>query len=58
MKRLVQPELLDTLPPDDPLAIGSRRDLHRINWWMRNHAIVASALQSHLPRAPDRKSVV
>ena len=54
MKRLVQPELLDTLPPDDPLAIGSRRDLHRINWWMRNHAIMAGALQRHLPRAPKQ----
>ena len=54
MKRLVQPEILDTLPPDDPLAIGSRRDLHRINWWMRNHAIMAGALQRHLPRAPKK----
>ena len=54
MKRLVQPEILDTLPPGDPRAIGSRRDLHRINWWMRNHAIMAGALQSHLPRAPKK----
>jgi len=49
MKRLVQPELLDTLPPDDPLAIGSRRDLRRVNWWMGNHRIMRRALQCYLP---------
>ena len=48
MKRLVQPELLDTLPPEDPLAIGSRRDLRRVNWWMGNHRIMRRALQSRL----------
>jgi len=46
MKRIVEPELLDTLPPDDPRAIHSRRDLRRINAWMRNHAIMANALQT------------
>src|ERR1039458_5572233 len=54
MKRLVQPELLDTLPADDPRAVHSRRDLRRINAWMRNHAIMAAALQSsvngHVPK--------
>lgn len=44
MKRLVQPELLDTLPPDDPRAIHSRRDLRRVNWWMGNPGIMARAL--------------
>ena len=46
MKRIVEPELLDTLPPDDPRAIRSRRDLRRVNAWMRNHATMASALKS------------
>ena len=46
MKRIVKPELLDELPPDDPSAIHSRRDLRRINAWMRNHAIMANALQT------------
>jgi len=46
MKRIVEPELLDTLPSDDPRAAGSRRDLRRINAWMRNHAIMANALQT------------
>ena len=41
MKRLVQPELLDSLPPDDPRARGSRRDLRRVNWWMGHHVILA-----------------
>ncbi|MFZ1073306.1 MAG: class I SAM-dependent methyltransferase [Verrucomicrobiia bacterium] len=46
MNRLVQPELLDTLPFEDPRAIHSRRDLRRINAWMRNHTIMAAALQT------------
>jgi hypothetical protein len=49
MKRLVQPELLDSLPPEDPGAIGSRRDLCRINWWMGNHRLMRRALRDHLP---------
>ena len=46
MKRIIEPELLDTLPPDAPRAAGSRRDLRRLNTWMRNHAIMANALQT------------
>jgi hypothetical protein len=46
MKRIIQPELLDTLPVHDPGAVHSRRDLRRINAWMRNHAIMAAALQT------------
>ena len=46
MNRIVQPELLDTLPANEPRAIHSRRDLRRINAWMRNHAIMAAALQT------------
>ena len=49
MKREVQPELLDTLSPTDPLAIGSRRDLRRVNGWMGNHRILRRALELHLP---------
>jgi hypothetical protein len=54
MKRIVKPELLDTLPPDDPRAIRSRRDLRRINWWMRNHVIMTGALESNASAAPGR----
>jgi Methyltransferase domain len=48
MNRLVQPELLDELPPEDPRAMWSRRDLRRINAWMRNHAIMVKALRNRL----------
>ncbi len=44
MNRIVKPELLDELPPADPRAVRSRRDLRRVNAWMRNHAIMARAL--------------
>ena len=47
MKRIVKPELLDTLPPNDPRAIRSRRDLRHINSWMRNHSIMADALKNN-----------
>jgi SAM-dependent methyltransferase len=55
MKRIVQPELLDTLPPDDPRAARSRRDLRRVNSWMRNHAIMAKALQNNLNQHTPRQ---
>ncbi|HUA37565.1 MAG TPA: hypothetical protein VMA35_04100 [Candidatus Sulfopaludibacter sp.] len=48
MNRIVQPELLDELPIDDPRAVHSRRDLRRVNAWMRNHAIMANALRNQL----------
>ena len=52
MKRNVQPEILDTLSPGDPRAIRSRRDLRRINWWMRHHAIMSQALGKNLSAPP------
>ncbi|MEI9864944.1 MAG: class I SAM-dependent methyltransferase [Limisphaerales bacterium] len=54
MNRIVQPELLDTLSPEDPRAIRSRQDLQRVNWWMRNHSIMARALENNLREAPSR----
>ncbi len=48
MKRQVEPELLDELPVDDPQAVGSRRDLCRVNAWMRNPNLMAGALRNHL----------
>jgi hypothetical protein len=50
VKRTVQPELLDVLPPDDPRAIRSRQDLRRVNDWMGNHDIMAGALQKSSAR--------
>jgi hypothetical protein len=52
VKRCVQTELLDTLPVGDPRAVRSRRDLRRVNGWMRQHAIMANALQTALHRHP------
>ena len=40
-ERRVEPEWLDTLPPDDPRAQRSRRDLRALNALMGNAAIVA-----------------
>jgi hypothetical protein len=52
MKRIVQPEFLDTLPPDDPRALRSRRDLRRVNAWMGNAGIMANALKENFPGTP------
>jgi hypothetical protein len=41
MPRLLQPELLDALPPDHPDARHSRRDLRLINLLMGNHRWLA-----------------
>ena len=42
--RVLVPEILDHLAPSDPRALRSRRDLSRINWVMRQSAIMANAL--------------
>lgn len=42
--RSITPELLDLLPADDPRAITSRRDLQRINFVIRQQAIMARSL--------------
>ena len=47
MNRIIEPELLDKLPPDDPRAVRSRRDLRRVNAWMRNHKLLAGALKNN-----------
>ena len=45
MQRVVQPELLDSLPADDPSARRSRRDLRRINGMMGNLRWLARAIR-------------
>jgi len=55
MTRLVETEWLDELPPDDPDAVRSRRDLRRVNSWMRHHAIMAAELLNRFPgRSPEQ----
>jgi len=49
MIRCVEPEWLDALPPDDPTAVRSRRDLQRVNAWMGHCGIMARALRSTCP---------
>ena len=44
-ERVVTPEILDALPPEDPRAIRSRRDLVLVNALMGNARGIASALQ-------------
>ena len=43
--------------PDDPLALGCRRDLKRINAWMGNAKIVARAMRS-LPPSERAEHIV
>ena len=56
MERLVEPEILDRLAPDDPEAIGSRRDLRRINALMGNFRWMKRAILN-LPADRRRKIV-
>jgi hypothetical protein len=44
MKRVVEPELLDALPPGDPRAVRSRNDLRRVNRLMGNQSVLGHAL--------------
>jgi hypothetical protein len=57
MDRIVQPELLDHLPADDPRAVRSRNDLRRVNWFMANAAIISSALRKHFGAGAPRRLV-
>ena len=55
MQRLIEPELLDSLPPDDPRAIRSRKDLRRVNMWMGNPGIIAEQLTANLNGSLPRR---
>jgi hypothetical protein len=46
MSRVLQPELLDTLPAEDKEAARSREDLRRVNSWMGHCGILLRALQA------------
>lgn len=48
MQRRVEPELLDTLPADDPAAQRSRRELRLINAIMGNHRHLAREVRRSL----------
>ncbi len=44
MPRTLEPELLDSLPPDHPDALHNRRDLRLVNRFMGNHRWLARTL--------------
>lgn len=52
MRRQLVPEMLDTLPADDPRARASRADLRRINALMFNARIAASLIRAHASWPP------
>ena len=54
MRRVVEPELLDDLPPAEPLAVGSRADLRRLNFIMGHAGILSRAVRPALPETPPR----
>lgn len=57
MKRIVEPEWLDTLPAHDPRAVRSRSDLHRINRLMRNQSVLGDALDGIVRGTPSPRLV-
>src|SRR3569833_643707 len=55
MIRTIHTELLDTLPAHDASAIGSRRDLRRLNNLMGHARIIANSLKQIFPTSnPSR----
>jgi hypothetical protein len=57
VKRLVEPEWLDSLPPADPRAVRSRKDLRRVNGCMRHAGIMAGVLRRTLPNGTLEKII-
>lgn len=55
--RIVLPELLDALPPEDASARRSRRDLRRVNAWMRHPRRLARILRDHWPAGQPQRIV-
>ncbi|HEV2319251.1 MAG TPA: class I SAM-dependent methyltransferase [Verrucomicrobiae bacterium] len=47
--RVVEPELLDEIPPRDPRSLRSRRDLRLLNFLMGHPHRMAAALSEHWP---------
>lgn len=50
--RTIEPEWLDELPPGDPRAVRSRRDLRRINALMMNGTLIVRELRRVYPARP------
>src|SRR5262245_50952427 len=56
LQRRVEPELLAQLPPSDPGAVHSRRDIRRINAMLRHAEVMARAVTRHRPH--DQPSTI
>lgn len=54
MRRRVEPELLDELPPEDSRAQRSRRDLQRLNRLLGHARILEAAVERALGHPPCR----
>ncbi len=54
LPRVLEPETLDHLAPDDPVARRSRRDLHRVNAFMGARRILARAIARAVPEDRGR----
>src|SRR5580658_5858147 len=55
LQRCVSPERLDVMPPDDPAARRSRRDLQRVHLVMRSLTILCRATHTLcMSRPPQR----
>ncbi len=54
MRRLVEPELIDVLPPAEAQAAGSRADMRRLNFIMGHAGIIARALRRQLAQTSFR----
>lgn len=52
--RIIEPELLDSLPVNDTRAMASRRDLVRVNAVIFQSAIMARLIRNNLERKPLR----
>jgi hypothetical protein len=52
LRRVVEPEILDQLPPDDPRALRARRDLRRVNALMLQDFIIARTLLKYSATPP------
>src|ERR1043166_10015814 len=57
MERSLEPEWLDSLGPEHPLARSSRNDLQRLNFWMGNAKIVGRALRNAVNGPGPRRLV-
>ncbi len=56
-ERIIEPEWLDRMPAADARAVRARADLRRVNAWMANARLVATALRHTVLRGPPRRVV-